>query len=186
MFLHKWTNVLSPERLKELQDKLIGHPGLNAGHESSRYVRWCIEGNPPEADEFLPDIEPLVKEVYTKPLKYANSCVRTYMKDGWMGVHTDRKGLDITVSFCLKKETKGDWPLNVSKIEYGAFERWNNNADMSEFKKDFEAVNLETNDMCCILGTQNAHWRDKLVCEEDETNTYIFYHWSFDDALVSE
>jgi len=57
---------------------------------------------------------------------------------------------------------------------------------MSKFKEDFEAVNLETNEMCCILGTQNAHWRDKLVCEEYETNTYVFYHWSFDDALVNK
>ena len=65
MFLHKWTNVLSPARLQEFQDKIIGNPSLSASDESSRYVRWCVEGNPPEADEFLSEIEPLVKEVYT-------------------------------------------------------------------------------------------------------------------------
>jgi len=180
--IYKFTSVLSDEQLSKLQNKICNHINLTI-RDNNSYVGNCIEGYIHEADSVLNIIHNLVREVYPHPLKYSNSFCRTYQNGAWMGVHVDRPGLDVTVSFCLKKESIGPWPLCVSKKHYDPMQRWDESLDVKQFKSEYEAVNLETNEMCCILGTTSAHWRDTLHCEKNQENTYIFYHWSFENAV---
>lgn len=185
MFLHTHKNVFTAERLADFKRKIIGHPNLIAQNENSRYVRNAIENHIPEADEFLPEVEAFVKTKYLKPLKFENSFCRTYLTGGWMAVHTDRPGLDVTVSFCLKKDTTAPWPLCISELEYRAYDIWDNHVDMSVFKEKYITADLEENEMCVMLGTTNAHWREELVCDAKQSITYVFFHWSFADAVVN-
>jgi len=128
-------------------------------------------------DNFVPKIEMLVKSVFDRPIKYSNSFCRLYHDQSYLGIHTDRQGLDVTVSLCIAKESEMDWPLCVSHKPWEG--RWRDCEDMTEYKKDYTAVNLNPGEAGFCLGTIYPHWRDTLHCLPDQKNIYVFYHWSF-------
>ena len=75
--------------------------------------------------------------------------------------HTDRVGLDVTLSVCTYSDVDIAWPLFV--------------------EKDGVVYPIETKpgDGALILGTKYAHWRSKLVVPEGRKVIQSFYHWKF-------
>lgn len=172
---HKFTNVLNHEELRFLDDLILFSPYMKDETSNSYYAN--TQGAAlAEADIFANRIEQLVKSVYSHPIRFSNNFCRIYKNNSRLGIHTDRPGLDITVSLCVRKDSQGNWPLNISnKIWHGP---WNDHADHSLYLSDYVSVNLEPGDIAVCLGTRQPHWRDTLTCADNQRNIYVFYHWS--------
>lgn len=146
------------------------------------HTEYCLAygGNVAETDAYIKRIETKVKEICKRDINYSNSFSRVYVNGSFLNIHTDRPGLDITVSLCVRKDAKEDWPLCVSKTSLVShMSLWNNEQDHSNFKQNFIPINLEPGDAGFVYGTLQPHWRDKLICGPNEKNIYVFYHWTF-------
>ena len=93
-----------------------------------------------------------------------NSFSRIYFNGGKLKRHVDRHGLDITLSICIASSIKTTWPLYV------------------EHNKEVVKCETKGGDGACILGTKMHHWRDDLVCADDEIVIQSFFHWRINNV----
>ena len=142
------------------------------------------EGRPTEACYDMPSTLPLVplleeqlQQVYKRPLVFANTYTRMYTKGSLLRIHTDRPGLDVTVSVGLRRDVP--WALHVSHALLD--DDWEDckHLDHSQWMKAYSSYDLHPGDCDHCYGRKNPHWRERLLCEEDQVNIYSFFHWSF-------
>ena len=113
-------------------------------------------------------------------LKFSNTYTREYRRGSMLAMHTDREALDLTLSICLEDRNNLEWPLNVSvKTHDGP---WDKSADTTPYMQDYLAVNLPLGHGVVVEGKKHPHWRDKLLCGENQRAVYVFYHWTFESV----
>jgi hypothetical protein len=114
-----------------------------------------------EFDKLLNSLKPIITELNdNKKIKNVNSFVREYKNGSVLQKHIDRPDIGITLSICLFSNIKNQWPLNA---EY-------NNIEISH--------NTNVGDGVLIINSDKIlHWRDELVCNEDESIIQLFLHW---------
>ena len=126
-----------------------------------------------EAEQLLPIIEEKVLKHYTG-YTFDNVYTRIYKNESTLNVHTDRQDLDLTLTVCVYSDISVSWPIHVSNIPHQG--EWN--FDKSDYyKSDFKSFNTPIGTGVSCLGRIYAHWRDKLVCQENEKVVQVFYHW---------
>ena len=113
-------------------------------------------------EQALRDMQPRVEEELQVKMKVANSYARIYYNGGTLNRHTDRKGLDYTMSITLFSNLDKDWPL------------WCKDLEGNEIP-----LNIPMGWGGMMLGTTMEHWREPLVCEENQYVIQLFVHWSF-------
>jgi hypothetical protein len=74
--------------------------------------------------------------------------------------HVDREDIGVTISICLEYNIKTLWPL------WGRL----NNKDV------FFNINVGDGGLL-TYAHETIHWRDKLVCDENERVVQLFLHW---------
>ena len=116
------------------------------------------------SDEFniyLDKLKPKVLETLnTIELINTNTYVREYKNKSFLIKHKDRADISITMSICLESTINKEWPL------------W---AEI-----DNKNINFNTNVGDCIILTDSdkiIHWRDELICNENERVLQFFLHW---------
>lgn len=174
--MSKFTNVLPQEDLNFLSEQLLSCPNLNSESGIKYYHNSHGITNLTATLGYVATIEKLVKSVYDYPIEFSNTYARIYRKGSFLGIHTDRPGLDITVSLCIKKQSIGPWPLYVSNLLWQG--PWREDVDMQPWKDNSYNVDLQTGDAAVMEGIKYPHWRDVLVCDEDQHDLYVFFHWS--------
>lgn len=113
-----------------------------------------------------------IKKNFNDRIEFRNSYLRIYYNDSDLPIHVDRKMLDITLS--VHVGGLESWPLHISNIkryEGGVIE----NAE--EYKKDSKPFYIPRGSGVACYG-KYPHWRDKLVCNQNEYVMQIFYHWT--------
>jgi len=128
----------------------------------------------------LPLVQPLatqLSQVYKRPLRFANTYTRKYVNGSQLKIHTDREGLDVTVSLALQRDVP--WALHVSPVMLD--EPWDSvkHRDHSDWTRAYASYDLHLGDIAHCYGRKNPHWRSKLVCEPHQSNIYVFFHWTF-------
>ena len=114
----------------------------------------------PLFEGLLHQLTPIIENVIgIKGLEPQNSFVRFYFNGGKMLRHLDRVGLDLTLSLCTYSTINKPWPLYF------------------EVDGQIASINTPVGDGVMIEGTKMHHWRDDLVCNEDEFVIQSFYHW---------
>lgn len=108
---------------------------------------------------------------------FENTYTRSYHKGSHLKIHTDRVGLDITMSVCLEKTTPVAYPLNVSKVEHTG--EWNSSIDTALYAKSFASYDMPVGMGVVMEGRKYPHWRDALECNDGERAVYVFYHWKY-------
>jgi len=110
---------------------------------------------------YLNKLKPKVLETLNiTDLTNTNVYVREYKNDSFLVKHLDRTDINITMSICLESTINKQWPL------------W---AEI-----DNKNVNFNTNVGDCIILTDSdkiIHWRNKLICNENERVLQFFLHW---------
>jgi hypothetical protein len=127
----------------------------------------------------LQHVENLTTEIQKKfpGAVFKNSYTRAYHKDSFLKIHTDREGLDITLSVCLEKKIPAAYPLYVSQATYEGV--WSADVETTQYTKNFKAYDMPVGVGSLVEGRKYPHWRDPLDCEEGERAVYVFYHWEY-------
>ena len=90
-----------------------------------------------------------------------NTYVREYKNNDFLKKHRDRKDISVTLSICLDSTINIEWPLCV------------------EINTQEYCFNMETGDGILLFDADKTiHWRDILVCNENERVLQFFLHWT--------
>lgn len=166
-----FNSILSPEEVNGIVSALNPKDGKI---ETSHYYKGSVGFyNLPVTNQYLGRIEDLVMPLFDYRLKFENSFTRIYINDSHLGFHIDRPQLDVTMSLCLKRDVA--WPLCVSIKEA------DNNYSESNFEsyiEAFEGYDVKPGSAVVCEGRRFPHWREPLVCAENQENIYVFFHWS--------
>jgi hypothetical protein len=170
----KFEKILNQSELKIIADSMLGRQDLIV--ENDQYYQNSFGFyNLPETMPFVARLERLVKKEYKCNLKFQNTYTRIYQNESFLGIHTDRPGLDFSISLCVKNNSI-EWPLCISNKSWNG--AWNPNVDTADWTSDFIKVDLQEGDAVICEGSKLPHWRNTLSCSSDEKLVYAFYHWS--------
>jgi hypothetical protein len=119
-------------------------------------------GSVPEMEAMLRDIQPKIEDELEIQMVPANSYARIYYNGGTLNAHVDRPGLDYTMSITLFSNLDTDWPLWCEDLQ--------GNSVPLIIPRGWGGL---------MLGTTMKHWREPLICKEDQYVIQLFVHWSF-------
>lgn len=108
---------------------------------------------------------------------FQNTYTRAYARGSYLKIHTDRDGLDITMSVCLEKTTPVAYPLCVSKVEHKG--EWRSGVDTTPHTSSCISYDMPVGMGVVMEGRKYPHWRDALDCKDGERAVYAFYHWKY-------
>ena len=100
-----------------------------------------------------------VKLITGLSIEKANAYARIYKNDSKLGVHTDREGLDLTLSIQLKNDFKST-PIYAKGY------------DGTVYKSE-----LNDGDGVLLKGRELEHWRNPIYGNESDELICIFFHW---------
>lgn len=163
-------NLLTPEECVRFASILLTMKDENMLHYEGKtpemphaFYDNSFGGNHAEFEAALRTVQPRVEQELglVGRIKPANSFGRIYYNGGTLSVHTDREGLDYTVSITLFNNLDTDWPLWVI-----------------DKQRNTIPLNIGMGDGGIMLGTRMSHWRDPLVCEPHQYVVQMFMHWT--------
>lgn len=172
----KFKSVLTIEECAEIEHAMVTAKNLNPENNSYHTKTWGYY-DLPQTLKYIDRILSFASQEYPNKVKFANTYTRIYTKGSGLKIHTDRKGLDITVSLCVKKGSYGPWPLHVSMEKHTG--PWKNDIDLTKYTNDYLSADLDVGDMVATEGTLSPHWRDPLDCADEQTSIYSFFHWTY-------
>jgi len=154
-------NILTGEECKDLAFEILDASLDGKLHKETdeRYYKNSYGSQLPSHWKLFDKFTEDVSELVGKKLKPANPYCRIYNHESTLNPHTDRDGLDWTLSICVFDNTDVVWPLQVETEDdtYGYIIKVGNGAIMN--------------------GTKYKHWRDPLNCGYGKMAIYIFLHW---------
>lgn len=93
-------------------------------------------------------------------LNNVNTFVREYVNNSILEKHIDRKDISVTMSICLHSTINKEWPLCTE-------------IDGKEY-----CFNTNVGDGILLFDAdKTTHWRDTLICNENERVIQFFLHW---------
>ena len=113
-------------------------------------------------DKYLEILKPKVLEFDSSinTLNNVNTYVREYLNDSFLKKHIDRKDISVTMSICIESNINKEWPMfaKIDGIEY--------------------SFNTNVGDAILLFDADKTiHWRDTLICNENERVLQFFLHW---------
>lgn len=126
-----------------------------------RYYKNSYGGMPEFSLRYLKNLLPLAETITGNKLKEANSWVRIYNNGSTLKRHTDREGLDVTISVCIFSNISYNWRLFIKN---------GNSAPIGYLTKIGEAS--------IVTGRLLEHWRNPLQCADNECVIQMFLHYT--------
>ena len=128
----------------------------------------------------LPFVERITNSLRAKHpnIRFANTYMRSYTRGSYLKIHTDREGLDLSLSVCIEDKNNLDWPLNISAKKTDGDDL---NVNFNSYKDTFLEAHMGVGFGALMKGRTYPHWRDELLCGEKQRALYIFYHWTIED-----
>lgn len=168
--------IFSPEECASIVSAFDGTE--NKVNEDSQNYYKNSEGlyNLPATLAYADRITKQVQKYYPKAT-FVNSYTRVYKRGSYLKIHTDREGLDITLSVCVEDKNNLEWPLYISAKKYKNKE-WDRSTDDTEFKNQAFGIVIPVGQGAMMEGRKHPHWREELLCGESQRSIYVFYHWS--------
>lgn len=129
----------------------------------------------------IPRLTELMEKSFGEKIKYSHSYGRLYKNGAELWQHVDRGTLDITLS--VNVGGLENWPMHISNVytnESISFQS-NDHPGGLKYKEDYVTVYTPRGSGVACYAHHFVHWRDKLVCNDDEYVLQIFYHWTIID-----
>lgn len=139
----------------------LSYEGITSTGEPSTYYKNSFGGNSDEFEVTLREIQPRIEATVGTKLVPCNSFARIYYNGGILTKHIDRSGLDYTLSVTLLHNLDSDWPL------------W-----CTDLKGNNVPLVIKQGDGGLMLGTTLTHWREPLICNDDQFAIQLFMHWT--------
>lgn len=168
--------IFSPQECQSLVSEFFSVDHTDENNMPEYYRNSFGYFNLPGSLSYVDRATKIIQDRYPTAV-FANTYTRVYNRHSVLNVHTDRKGLDLTLSVCLEDKNNLDWPLNISAKTY-AGEEWDLQADSSHYKDKYLSAHFGVGYGAVMEGRRFPHWRDELLCGEKQRAVYIFYHWS--------
>lgn len=150
-------NILKNEVIKSKEN------GILTLETDERYYKNSFGGMPDFSWNYLNSLLPLAEKTIGKKLKIVNPWVRIYNNGSTLKRHTDRTGLDVTISVCLFSNINYNWRLFVK----------DENKIPTTYLTELGVASL-------VTGGLLEHWRNPLQCGEDEYVIQMFLHYKVD------
>ena len=161
--IHHIKNILTEEECKILTNQfdidkktnfsldITNDTGNSYGFVPSHVFNTYLNKLKPKILEINPNIEDLTN---------VNTYVREYLNGSILTKHIDRKDISVTMSICLESTINKQWPI------------------CAEIDNKMFCFNTEPGD-CVVLfdADKTIHWRDSLICNENERVVQFFLHW---------
>lgn len=101
--------ILTPDECRLLVEEFDA--AATKQREDDAFYRGSVGlYQPPSSLPMVPRLEQQLAPVFGE-LEFENSYLRSYVKGSFLGIHTDRPGLDVTLSVCLEHNFEGEYPL---------------------------------------------------------------------------
>lgn len=157
------TEFFTPDEVefyKQLMLKARSEGRLTQENDA-RYYNKSEGGCTPEFRKALQDKTPIIKELFKLDRIVPESVyARFYYNDCTLHPHSDRPGLDHTLSVTLYSNLDEPWPLFCL----------DKNCDQESF-------DIKPGDGAMVPGTRIVHWRRPLKCRADQFVIQAFFHW---------
>jgi hypothetical protein len=116
-----------------------------------------------ELDYLYDRLTPVIQQMTGLTLKKANTYARVYLEGGTLEPHTDREGLDLTLSIQLENTFSSHKRIYAKGY------------DNTQYQSD-----LENGDSVLIKGRELTHWRERIKTTDPEGSrlTCVFVHWT--------
>lgn len=121
------------------------------------------------------DIEKKIKKDYGNDYIFENTFTRIYLNGHNLTIHTDRPGLDLTLSVCIYSNLDFLWPIYISNVEVDGL--WSETGSHDQYAESYQTFVTPIGSGVACLGTRNPHWRDKLNCKDHQMMIQSFFHW---------
>ena len=172
--------LFTPEECASIVAAFDAYPNKNNESAQEAYYKDSVGvNNLPETLYYVSEFTKQVQQFFPYA-KFSNTYTRCYNKGSYLGIHTDRVGLDLTVSVCLENKGGYKWPLYVSNKQHqGA---WSPDTDGSPYKESAAAMYADVGEGVAVEGRKHPHWRDPFDCKDGERTVYVFYHWTLEEG----
>lgn len=173
-----YQNILTKKQCDHIANGMLSKHKVNATNKDTTIYSNGAYGfyDLPEAMYFVPRLHNFIKRDYGNVV-FKNNFTRIYSKGNQLKIHTDRAGLDITLSLCVLFEPSREWPIYVSNVAIEGL--WRENLPIESYIKDSAPYVTPVGSGVACLGTKNPHWRDPLECDDGQLVIQAFYHWAF-------
>jgi hypothetical protein len=128
--------------------------------------------------EIVQRLTHFTKTNFPEEIKYSHSYGRLYRNGAQLWPHTDRETLDITLTINVGGlET---WPIHISNIYTEDVVNCKSQDEPIglKYKENYESFLLPKGSGVICYAHNYTHWREELVCNDDEYVFQIFYHWT--------
>ena len=156
-------NILSKEECEFLSKQFDIEKIINCSSDSKKDTN--------ESFGFIPsyNFDKYMETLKSKILKFnnqieyldnVNTYVREYYNGAFLDKHIDRKEISVTMSICLESTINKAWSLFTE-------------IDGKEY-----SFNTNVGDGILLFDAdKNLHWRNSLICNENERVLQFFLHW---------
>jgi hypothetical protein len=135
----------------------------NPSFDKKKYTGNTYGYEPPHIfNLYLDKLKPKILEINTNidDLENVNTYVREYKNNDFLKKHIDRKDISVTISICLETTINKEWPL------------------CAEIDNQERCFDMCTGDGVLLFNADKTiHWRDTLICNENERVLQFFLHW---------
>lgn len=176
-------NILTQEECETFTNKYLEYirNGWNGyPHDSHVGISIAEPFKSLEIDDtiVIPRLTSAIENAYGDKIKYSHSYGRLYKNGAELWQHIDRSTLDITLSVNVGGlET---WPMHISNVytDQSISFQSNDHPEGHKYREDYTTVFTPKGCGVACYAHHFVHWRDKLVCNDDEYVLQIFYHWT--------
>jgi len=162
--IHLIKGILTKEECNILKNQFDIDKQINPSLDKSK-VTGNTYGYEPSYifNEYLDKLKSSVLKLNYKidDLRNVNSYIREYKNNDFLKKHRDRDDISVTMSICVESTINKVWPLNaeIDDIEY--------------------SFNTNVGDAIVLFDADKIHhWRDTLICNENERVIQFFLHWT--------
>ena len=165
--VHYLENIIPLEDCEKITQKtmdlMCNRPDMvDYNHYGSPNSTGVVTNSIPECFIWLYELKSKMEELVGFELSMVNTYCREYNNGSSLKKHTDRDDIDVTLSVCIENPSNIEWPI---------------------CSKDYDGStickNIKVGDGLLIYNSNELeHWRDDLICDEDDYIFMMFLHWS--------
>ena len=161
--IHLIKGILTKEECNNLTKQFDIEKKINASYDKIKDTGNAYGFQPSYIfNTYLDKLKSKILEINSNidDLTNVNTYVREYKNNDYLKKHIDRTDISVTMSICLESTINKEWPLcaEINNQEY--------------------CFNIDTEDGIILFDADKIpHWRDTLICNENERVIQFFLHW---------
>lgn len=173
-----YSDIISDKDCRDIKETMLTHFEKKELSVEHNYTNGSYGYyNLPATISILDNIEQKIKQDYGNNFIFENTFTRIYLNGHNLSIHTDRPGLDLTLSVCVYHNLDYIWPIYISNIEVNGL--WSEAGPNDQYKESFQTFETPIGSGVACFGTKNPHWRDTLNCKDNQMMIQSFFHWKY-------